>query len=92
MNITDFLGFLAAFCTTVSFIPQAIMVHKTKNTQSLSLTMYCIFVFGIGMWFVYGLLKNDLPMIVANIITLVLATSILIQIIRNKLKHSAPNN
>ncbi len=85
MNITDFLGFLAAFCTTISFIPQAIMVHKTRNTRSLSLTMYCILVFGVGMWFVYGLLKNDLPMIVANIITLVLTTSILAQIIRNKI-------
>ncbi len=59
MSMLDFLGYVAAFCTTISFLPQAIKVIKTRDTESLSLAMYVIFTFGVGLWLAYGIAKAD---------------------------------
>jgi len=77
MSITEAIGFLAAFLTTVSFIPQVIQVWRSKHTKDISLGMYGIFVAGVLMWLAYGVLLNSWPMILANCITLALAGSVL---------------
>jgi len=77
------IGFLAAFLTTVSFIPQVIKVVVSKDTQALSLWTYILFVIGIGLWLAYGLMSRDMPLIFANSITLVLG----IIVLRYKLKY-----
>ena len=43
MEIFTIIGLLAATCTTISFLPQAIKVIKTKQTKDVSLLMYSIF-------------------------------------------------
>ncbi|MBL7888154.1 MAG: SemiSWEET transporter [Bacteroidia bacterium] len=83
MDITTIIGLLAATCTTASFVPQVVQILKTKNTQGISLGMYVIFTFGIACWLVYGFYLNELPIIIANSITLILAATILIF----KIKH-----
>lgn len=80
----DWFGYVAAALTSLSLMPQAIKVIKTKDTKSLSLTMYSMFTFGVGLWLVYGLLKTDIPIILANIITLIFALSILAIKIKNR--------
>lgn len=77
MTNIEILGFASAFLTTFSFLPQAIQVIKTRDTASLSLAMYSIFTLGVAFWLVYGLIKQDSAMIVANIITFFLAATIL---------------
>lgn len=84
--MTEYIGFTAALCTSISFLPQAIKVIKTKDTESLSLLMYVVFVFGVAMWLMYGLLLSDLPMILANSITLALASIILMMKVINEIK------
>ncbi|MDH6366027.1 MULTISPECIES: SemiSWEET transporter [unclassified Breznakia] len=71
------VGYIAATLTTISFIPQVIQVVKTKDTSSISLGMYTLFVIGVAMWLVYGLVIGDLPMIISNAITTVLSSVIL---------------
>ena len=78
MTITpEIIGYLAATLTTVSFLPQAILTIKTKDTESLSLSMYSIFTLGVFFWLIYGLYLSDNAIIFANSITLILAASIL---------------
>ena len=77
ISLTTILGFLAATGTTVSFIPQALKILKTRDTKSISLSMYILFVSGVLLWLVYGIIKQDIPMIIANGITLVFAGIIL---------------
>jgi MtN3 and saliva related transmembrane protein len=77
ISLTTVLGLLAATGTTVSFIPQAIKILKTRDTKSISLSMYILFVTGVLLWLVYGIVKKDIPMIIANGITLVFAGIIL---------------
>ncbi|WP_424961135.1 SemiSWEET transporter [Ekhidna sp.] len=79
----NYIGFIAAFLTTISFAPQAIKTIRTKSTESLSLGMYLTFNTGVGCWLAYGIHLGDLPIIIANSITLLLTGTILIL----KLKH-----
>lgn len=76
-DFIPYFGYLAAILTTLSFFPQAIKTIKEKNTEGISLIMYSMFTAGVLFWLMYGLFINDLPIIVANMITLILAVSIL---------------
>lgn len=77
MDYHTIIGLTAGFCTTVAFLPQAIKTWKTKSAKDLSLGMYSIFCTGIILWLIYGFLINDLPVILTNLASLILATSIL---------------
>ena len=76
--IMSYIGFFAAFCTTIAFLPQAIKVYKTKSTKDISLYMFLIFTVGVISWLIYGLIINDWPIILANAVTLILSFFILI--------------
>jgi len=84
MDINTLIGIGAAACTTLSFLPQAIKVIKTKQTKDLSLVMYSVFTLGVFLWLVYGVLVMDIPLIMANIITFIFAATILIMKIKYK--------
>lgn len=71
-------GFVAAFLTTTSFIPQAIKIIRTGRTEDISTAMYSMLVGGIVLWLIYGLKKKDWPLIVANVVTLIFSGSVLI--------------
>jgi MtN3 and saliva related transmembrane protein len=77
MNLTQFMGALAACCTTISFVPQAIKTIKTKNTTAISASMYGLFTFGSIIWAVYGVMDHSMPIIIANTTTAALALTIL---------------
>ncbi len=76
-DIFTLIGLAAAMCTTVSFVPQVIKVIKTKHTIDISLAMYSILTTGIFLWLVYGILVKDLPITIANSVTLVFTSIIL---------------
>jgi MtN3 and saliva related transmembrane protein len=76
-TMPEIIGYLAAILTTASFLPQAILTIKTKDTKSLSLSMYAMFTLGVLFWLIYGLSIADKAIIFANSITLILAAAIL---------------
>ncbi|MBI5401604.1 SemiSWEET transporter [Candidatus Wolfebacteria bacterium] len=78
MDLITVVGFLAATCTTAAFLPQVIKTIKTKQTKDISLLMYIVFVTGVAAWLAYGILINKTPIIIANAVTLLLASQILI--------------
>ncbi len=86
MTITEFTGYGAACLTSASFLPQAIKVIKTRNTDGLSLIMYAMFTLGVAFWVIYGVLLAAWPVIIANVVTLILAVIILSMIIINQRK------
>lgn len=83
-DVVSILGFVAAFCTTVSFIPQAVRVIKTRQIKDLSLGMYSLLNLGIVLWLVYGVVMDAWPIIIANAVTLVFTLIILILKIKFK--------
>ena len=66
MEYVTILGLIAAVLTTTSLFPQLLKVLKTKSTKDISLGMFALFCAGIFLWFVYGILLGDLPIIIAN--------------------------
>lgn len=72
----DILGYIAGILIVVSLIPQIIKSWKTKSTKDLSLVRYLVYVSGVVMWLVYGIVINNGPMIVMNTINLTLASSV----------------
>lgn len=77
MQIADWIGTVAAVLTTASFVPQVVHTLRTKDVSGISLSMYSVFVVGVGLWLVYGLLLDAWPIVIANAITVSLATCIL---------------
>lgn len=71
------IGLVAASLTTIAFVPQVIKTWRSKSAKDLSLGMFGIFSLGVLLWLTYGLLINDLPIILANTFTLILSSIIL---------------
>lgn len=82
MSVT-LIGLLAAFCTTIAFLPQVIKTWRTRSTKDISLAMFLVFTTGIFLWLVYGVMLRDVPLIAANGITFVLSGTMLYFKLRN---------
>ena len=79
MSISEeIIGIFAGLATTGCLIPQAFKVYKTRRTNDLSAGMFFLFSCGIGLWIIYGIQHHAISIIVANSITIILTTYILI--------------
>ena len=83
MDLVTIIGMIAAVATTSAFLPQAIKTISTKHTKDISLWTYLILVVGLALWFIYGLMIMDWPIILANGVTFIFVGTIFIL----KLKH-----
>lgn len=88
MEHTTIIGLLAAFSTTAAFIPQVVQILRTGNVDGISILMYSIFTTGVALWLTYGIIVNDLPMLLANSVTLILAISVLFLTIYKRWQNS----
>jgi MtN3 and saliva related transmembrane protein len=88
--IESLIGTAAAFCTTVSYVPQLKKVWTTGETRDLSLRMLLILAAGLALWIVYGLLRGDVVIIAANVISLSLLSCIIyFKLRKRKASHEA---
>lgn len=78
MNNVQILGLVAGSLTTAAFLPQVIKTWKTKSAKDLSLGMFSLFCLGVALWLVYGFIVRDIPVIAANLVTLMLASTLLV--------------
>jgi MtN3 and saliva related transmembrane protein len=76
-STSDLLGLVAGTLTTVAFVPQVVKAWRTRSTHDISLWMFSLFNTGLVLWLVYGFRIGSLPIVVSNIVTLVLALTIL---------------
>jgi MtN3 and saliva related transmembrane protein len=76
-ELTETFGYLAAACTTFAFVPQAIRVWRTRSAEDISLAMYVILVAGVMLWIIYGARIHSLPVVAANVVSLLLAGAVL---------------
>lgn len=71
------IGTIAAILTTVSFLPQVIKSFKSRSTKDISSPMYVLFVAGVFLWTLYGIMIGDYPLIISSGITFTLSATIL---------------
>ena len=83
-NYIDLFGFLAAFLTTIAFLPQLYKTWETKSANDVSLIMLILFITGLICWIIYGSKIHSTPIVFANVITFIFNFSILILKIRYK--------
>lgn len=84
MSYVTVVGLTAAVLSTVSFFPQLLKTWKTKSAKDISMGMFSIFCVGVFLWLAYGILINNLPVIIANLFTFIQAFIILL--LKNKYK------
>jgi MtN3 and saliva related transmembrane protein len=73
----DLVGYSAAACTTLAFVPQVLKIHRERSTDDISAGMYVIYIAGVGLWLAYGVLVSSWPIILANSATMCLAILVL---------------
>lgn len=69
-TLTDLTGLVAAFCTTSSFLPQAIKTWRSRSAADFSWPYLGLFGFGVTLWDLYGVLRGDQAIVLANTLTL----------------------
>jgi MtN3 and saliva related transmembrane protein len=84
MDLT-LIGLVAAFCTTASYYPQLKKCWETGSAGDLSLKMFLTLAAGVALWVVYGFLKSDVVIIIANVVSLALLLGILYFKLRERL-------
>ena len=77
MDTVTIIGLIAAAFTTIALLPQLIKVWKTKSTKDISIGMFLLYCGGVLLWFVYGVFRNDLAIILANSLAFIQALIIL---------------
>jgi len=77
MDLITFIGLAAAVVSTITQLPQAWKTIRSKDTYSLSLSMYILFWIATSLWLTYGILKKDPPLIFSNSIAILPITFIL---------------
>lgn len=78
MDTTQLLGLLAAVFTTAANIPQTYVIIREKSARNISVVTYSLLLLGVLLWVVYGILKSDWPIIIANGISSLTSIMILI--------------
>ena len=84
LDSVEVLGLVAAVFTTLGFLPQVVKTWRTKNVRALSLSMYLVLFTGMFLWLIYGIYKDSLALIVANVFSCVLTLSIIVFILKYK--------
>jgi len=84
MDNANIVGLIAGAMTTISFLPQAVKIHRTRHTGDLSLTTYLVLLAGVFLWLYYGVMVKSYPIIIANGVTMAIAFYILVMKLKYK--------
>lgn len=71
MGTLNLVGNLAAFCTTIAYVPQIVKIWR-QGGEDLSYPMLLFYLAGILLWLAYGLIVHSTPIIWANVATAIL--------------------
>lgn len=82
LDWTTVLGLVAGVCTTAAVVPQIWKAWKTKKVKDVSPGMFLVLITGLALWTVYGIIQNDLPIIITNGVALALNSLMLYLLFR----------
>lgn len=78
MDFLTLLGLFAGTLTTLAFVPQVVKTWQSKSAKDFSFVMLITFSLGLFLWLVYGIGKNELPIILPNLATFVLNSIVIL--------------
>ena len=77
MDWKELLGFVGGLLTTIGMVPQVWRLFKLKSAREISLSFSILFVIGIAFWFIYGIERGLVSVIIWNGISLALGCGML---------------
>jgi len=83
MDMSVLLGLTAGFITTMGFVPQVIKGYRTGSMKDVSLTMPVLLMVGLSLWLLYGLVIQDLPVILWNAVAMILNGTLVLLKVRS---------
>lgn len=86
MPALEIVGYIAATLSIICFVPQAIRVIKTKDTNAISFWMYFISLLSVIFWLIYGLMLSSAPIILKNVLVIFLSGIIFVIKTRDLMK------
>jgi len=78
MPKVEIIGYIAAILSAICFVPQAIRVIQTKDTNAISFWMYLLSLLSVIFWLIYGLMLSSWPIILKNVLVIILSGVILV--------------
>jgi MtN3 and saliva related transmembrane protein len=78
MSIENVIGILAGIMTGIAALPQLIKLIKEKDGTQLSPVMLLVLIGGLVSWLIYGIMKEDWPIIITNAFSALVNTIIII--------------
>ncbi|MDT7857625.1 SemiSWEET transporter [Rubrivirga sp. S365] len=89
MSAVTVLGLVAAALTTGAYIPQVVKTWRSGSSADLSMGTYAILLAGLVAWLAYGIAVDDLPIILANAVTIVLVGAVLAHVLLSRRRAAA---
>ncbi len=65
------IGYLASLCMICGYLPQAIATIRTRQTDGIALPTFLALGAGSVLFVVQGLLLDNMPLVITNVITTV---------------------
>ena len=87
MEFSALIGYIAGSCTTFAFLPQVFRTWKMRSCIELSWIMLLVFGLGVFLWFIYGIFIDEMPVVLANGITLLLVAILVVMKTRFGMKR-----
>ena len=78
-------GITAGCITALSALPQLIKIIKEKKVEDISLWTLIVLITGLGLWTLYGFLKDDTPILATNLFSLLI--NVMLVFLRLKYKQ-----
>jgi len=78
MNWTQIIGLAAGVLTASSMIPQVVKTLKEKKAEDVSLVMLVVLLSGIILWIIYGIKRDDMPIIATNSFSLLVNVTMIV--------------
>ncbi|WP_226990040.1 SemiSWEET family sugar transporter [Cellulophaga baltica] len=86
MELEEIIGTLAGIFTTGAAVPQIIKAWRTKKVNDVSPYMFFVLIMGVSLWTLYGILLEDVPIIITNGISTCLNATMFLLIVKYKRK------
>ena len=82
MTDTTVLGLVAGAITTFAAVPQVVRTWRTKHARDISIWQPLLLVVGMLLWLAYGIVLRDLPLVAANIFSIICYVALVVMKIR----------
>jgi MtN3 and saliva related transmembrane protein len=84
--IITIVGYAASICMVLGYMPQAIATIRTRDTEGIAMSTFCMMGLGSIFFVIQGIMLNNIPLVITNVITTISSAIIFTIKIQNDLK------